>query len=150
MTLTSPISHKNPTLGKVQMAQSRMKSTAQCSWALMPQARSVHDAVTSTQSISGEESGMRPWQHQGVGEVTGWVTVSSYSQSSASSCWIPVCVLHLSGFIEGMLCPVLLDLWRRWHPHPWSTCYKWIKEEGTYLFPPPFLCQPLLFRAGSL
>lgn len=69
MTLTSPISHKNPTLAKVQMAQHRMRSIAPCSWALLPQARSAYDAATSAQSISGEKTGMRPWDCQG-GEVT--------------------------------------------------------------------------------
>lgn len=110
-----------------------------CSWALMPQARPAHDAATSAQSISGEETGMRPWEHQGVGEVTGWVMVSSYSQSSASSCWIPVmCNTSLDSQRE---CCVL-SCWTSgegWHPHPWSTCYKWIKEGGTFLFPSP-LC----------
>lgn len=148
MTLTSPISHKNPTLAKVQMAQHRMRSIALCSWALLPQARSAHDAATSAQSISGDWD--ETLRASGSRRGNRGAMVSSYSQSSASSCWVPVvCNTSLDSQRE---CCVLScrTSGERWHPHPWSTCYRWIKEGGTFLFPPTLLCQHLLFRAGSL
>lgn len=68
----------------------------------------------------------------------------------SSSCWIPVvCYTSLDSQREHCI----LSCWTSeegWIPHPWSTCYKWVKEGKTRMFPPALLCQHLSFRAGSL
>lgn len=143
------MSHKNPTSGKVQMAQRRMNSIAQsrlayatsqiCSWCC--NFRLVH-----FWRGGWDETLRAPAGRRGNRMGHGFILLPELS----SSCWIPI-VRHTSLDSQRECC--VLSCWTSaegWHPHPWSTCYKWIKEGGTFLFPPTLLCLHTSFRAGSL
>lgn len=122
MTLTSLISHKNPTLGKLQMAQSRRKSIAQCSWAYAAsQSCSWCCNFSSVHFWRGDQdetmiaSGRRRDDYlmwRGNRMSHGFILFPELCQQLLNSC----CVLHLSGF--RMLGHVPLDLWGRTTPSP--------------------------------
>lgn len=148
MTLTSPISHKNPTLGKVQVAQSRMRSIAQCSWAIATSQicswccnfSSVHFWRGWNWNETLEASGRRGGNRMGHCFIL--------FPELSSSCWIPVvCYTSLDSQREHC---ILLDLCIRVTPSPMINLLQMNQRGGNKNVPPTLLCQHLSFRAGSL
>lgn len=129
MTLTSPISDKNPPLGKVQMAQSRRKSIAQCSWAYATsQICSWFCNFSPVHFWRGDwdETPRASGRRRGNRMGRGCILFPELCQQLLNSHY----VLHISGFTEGMLCRVLLDLWRGVTPSPMINMVLQMNQRG--------------------